>query len=68
VKNALALKIMDRAGTGGSFTEHRAMDFNPDHALMGRYGLGHLAIADSKTKFRRNMFTNVGWVADCTWG
>ena len=52
VKNALAMKIMDVIGAGGSFTEYYAMDFHDDLVLMGHDGPGHIAIAASKTKVR----------------
>lgn len=52
VKNALAMKIMDCFGAGGSFTEYYALDLLADHVLMGHDGPGHLAIAESKTKVR----------------
>lgn len=52
IKNALAMKIMDSFGTGGSFTEYYAMDFKDDVVLMGHDGPGHIAIAEGKTKVR----------------
>lgn len=52
IKNALAMKIMDSFGAGGSFTEYYAVDFKDDVVLMGHDGPGHLGIAEGKMKVR----------------
>ena len=52
VKNAVAMKIMDAFGAGGSFSEFYAMDFNDQVILMGHDGPGHIGIAEGKPKLK----------------
>ncbi len=52
VKNAIAMKILDGFGVGGSFTEFYAVDYAADLVVMGHDGPGHIAIAQGKTKVR----------------
>jgi L-arabinose isomerase len=52
LKNAVAMKVMDTLGAGGSFTEFYAMDFDEGFILMGHDGPGHIAISDSAPVLR----------------
>ncbi len=52
LKNAVAMKVMDVLGAGGSYTEFYAMDFNEQFVLMGHDGPAHLAIGDRKPTLR----------------
>jgi L-arabinose isomerase len=52
LKNAVAMKVMDALGAGGSYTEFYAMDFNENFILLGHDGPGHVAISDRKPILR----------------
>lgn len=52
LKTCLAMLIMDRLGTGGSYTEFYAMDFREQFVLMGHDGPGHIAISDRRPVLR----------------
>src|SRR5262249_15142569 len=42
LKNCQAMKVLDLLGSGGSYTEFYAMDFEEDFLLMGHDGPFHL--------------------------
>ena len=52
IKTALAMKIADLCGTGGSFSEIVAEDFNRDTIILGHDGPFHFAISDRKPILR----------------
>lgn len=52
IKTALAMKIADICGTGGSFCEIVAADFNRDTMLLGHDGPFHFAISKGKPILR----------------
>ena len=52
IKTALAMKIADICGKGGSFCEIVAADFNRDTMILGHDGPFHLAISKGKPILR----------------
>lgn len=52
IKTALAMKISDILGTGGSFCEIVAADFNRDTMILGHDGPFHFAISKGKPILR----------------
>lgn len=53
LKNCIAMLIMDRFGTGGSFAEFHPVDFVEDFVLVGHDGPHHLLVADGKPALRK---------------
>jgi len=52
LKTALAMKICDTLGLGGSFSEIVAMDYNRNTVILGHDGPFHISIADDKPVLR----------------
>lgn len=52
LKTCVAMFILDRMQSGGSYTEFYSMDFEDDLLLMGHDGPGHIAISDGKPTLR----------------
>lgn len=52
IKTALAMKIADLCGTGGSFCEIIAADFNRDTMILGHDGPFHFAISKGRPILR----------------
>lgn len=52
IKTALAMKIADTLGVGGSFCEIVAADFNRNTMILGHDGPFHFAISDKKPILR----------------
>ncbi|MDI3540915.1 MAG: L-arabinose isomerase [Thermosediminibacterales bacterium] len=52
LKTALAMKICDILGTGGSFSEIVAVDYDEETIIMGHDGPFHILISDGKPVLR----------------
>jgi L-arabinose isomerase len=48
LKTNIAMFLLDRLGSGGSYTEFYGLDFDDEFILMGHDGPGHLAIAEGR--------------------
>ena len=48
LKTNIGMLLLDRLGSGGSYTEFYALDFDDEFILMGHDGPGHLAIAEGR--------------------
>jgi len=48
LKTNIAMFLLDRLDSGGSYTEFYALDFDEEFVLMGHDGPGHLAIAEGR--------------------
>jgi L-arabinose isomerase len=48
LKTNIAMLLLDRLDSGGSYTEFYALDFDDEFVLMGHDGPGHLAIAEGR--------------------
>ena len=53
LKNCIAMLIMDRFGTGGSFAEFHPVDFREDFVLVGHDGPHHLLVAEGRPVLRK---------------
>ena len=52
LKTAIAMKISDLLGVGGSFTEIVAVDYDDETIILGHDGPFHMAIAEGKPVLR----------------
>jgi L-arabinose isomerase len=52
LRTSLAMLVMDRLGSGGSFTEMQALNFTDGVVEMGHDGPAHLAVSDQRPLLR----------------